>query len=112
MAAVNVIIGVSNLFCALLCGGLALPFLRDRVKPNAWYGVRFKRCYESEALWYAINRYGARRMLFWSAWVLAAGVAAFFVPLEGHSGRTLALALAPLVYLIACAETYRYARSR
>ncbi len=112
MAPVSMIIGVSNLFSALLCGGLAIPLLRGKVKMNTWYGVRFKKCYESDAHWYDINRYGARRMLFWSGVVLLGGLAAFFLPLEEHDGLTLALALTPLVYVIACLETYRYARRR
>ncbi|QXD14526.1 SdpI family protein [Rhodocaloribacter litoris] len=107
----GIFLGLTNVLCALLGIGLSLPLLRGRVKPNRLYGVRFRKAFESEALWYDINRYGARRMIFWSTVLLLIGLAAFFVPLEEEASLPVWLfALAPLLYLVPCLETYRYAR--
>ncbi len=110
MASINLILGLSNVFCAVLVLGLSMPLLRGKVKPNPLYGVRFAKSFESEELWYAINAYGARRMIIWSVVLLVIGVLTFFVPLEGHTLRTLLFAFAPLLYLIPAFEAYRYAR--
>ncbi len=110
MASINLILGLTNVFCAVLVIGLSMPLLRGKVKPNLFYGMRFAKSFESDELWYEINAYGARRMIFWSVVLLVIGGLAFFVPLEGHTLRTLLFAFAPLLYLIPTLETYRYAR--
>ncbi len=105
----NLLLGLTNIFCALLGIGLAIPLLRGKIPRNPLYGVRFRTSFASDELWYAINRYGARRMLVWSGVLLAIGVLAFFVPM--HSDVVVLLfALAPLLYLVPCIETYRYAQ--
>jgi len=112
MTSINLLLGLSNVFCAALVIGLSLPLLRGKVKRNLFYGIRLAKSFESEELWYEINTYGARRMIFWSLVLLVLGGLAFFVPLEGHTVRTLLFAFAPLLYLISAFETYRYARKR
>jgi hypothetical protein len=110
MIPLSVILGISNAACALLIIGLALPLLRRRVGMNSLYGVRFGRSFESEELWYDINEFGARRLIRWSIVLLMVGIATFFVPLGGRSWLTLGFAMAPLLLVIPCIETYRYAR--
>ncbi len=110
MASINLILGLSNVFCSALVIGLSLPLLRGKVKRNLFYGMRFAKSFESEELWCEINAYGARRMIFWSLVLLVIGGIAFFVPLEGHTLRTLLFAFAPMLYLIPTLETHRYAR--
>lgn len=108
MTTLGIIIGCTNTFCALLCAGLGLPMLRRQVAPNPWYGVRFKRCYESDELWYAINEYGARTMLWWSLPVLVCGLLSFFT--ENESWIVL-YAFVPMVYIVSAVQTWLYARS-
>jgi hypothetical protein len=112
MASINLILGLSNVFCAVPVIGLSLPLLRGKVKRNLLYGMRFAKSLESDERWYEINAYGARRMIFWSVVLLLIGVITFFVPLEGRLLRSLFFAFAPLLYLIPTLETYRYARKR
>jgi len=102
----NVAIAVSNVACAVLGIVLSRPFVSGKVPMNPLYGVRFKRSFESDAIWYEINRYGGRRMIVWSCAILGLGVAALFTP----SAVTLALGFAPLLYLVPCIESYRRLR--
>lgn len=114
MAYIGWLLGVSLIMTALLCILLSVPLLQGQVKMNRVYGIRFKKAFESEQLWYQINAYGARRIILWSVVVLAVGVAAFFVDFGGagavRSGRILAFGCAPLIVLIPCLETYLYTR--
>jgi hypothetical protein len=96
--------------CALLCAGLAVPLVRRRVPPNRLYGARFRKAFESDDLWYAINEYGGRRLVVWSAVVFVAGIGALFAPLDDSDALTIVFALAPMVYLIGCLETWLFAR--
>ena len=45
---------------ALVLIGAALPLWAGKVPMNSWYGVRIPEAFESEKLWYAINRHGGR----------------------------------------------------
>lgn len=109
MRSLNLIWGLTHLATAVVCCLLARPMIRGKIPMNALYGARFAKSYESEENWQAINRYGGRRMVFWS-WILGAiGVATLFVPLS-RVPVILIVAMAPMVYLIACIETYRFSR--
>ncbi len=111
MSEIGLAIGISNVVVALIGLLLALPLLRGKVKMNRLYGVRFRRSFESDELWYAINRYGARRLILWSLVLAAVGLASPFVVNEQRILVTIVLALAPAVlYGIGCLESYRYAQ--
>ena len=111
----SVLLGISNSLCAVLFVCLSLPLLKGRIRMNRWYGIRFKKAYESEKNWYRLNRYGAERIITWSVPLLVVGVATFFVPLQTQGGprRALivALASAPLIVLIPAVESYLYSRT-
>lgn len=73
-----------------LTGLLALPLLLGWVPPNGVYGIRVPEAYASESNWYAINAYGARRFLVFSALVGGMGLilkafpnAPFWLPIAG-----------------------------
>ena len=111
MSGLGIAIGISNIVVALIGWALAIPLLRGRVKMNRLYGVRFKRSFESDELWYAINRYGARRLIVWSIALAIVGIVTPFVVHEGRETMAVLLALAPAVfYGIACFESYRFAK--
>lgn len=107
MTALNIAIAATNVGCALLCILLARPLIRGKVAMNYLYGVRFRRSFESDEIWYEINRYGGRRMIVWSYALLGLGLVALFTP----PAWTVLLAFAPVLYLIPCVESYRYLRS-
>lgn len=111
MDPVALTIGLSWTIGGLLCAALAVPLVRGRVKPNVLYGVRFAQSFQSDDAWYAINRFGGKRMLVWSAPMIAAGVVAFFLPLRSHTALTFAAGLGPLIFvLIPTLESWRFAR--
>ena len=106
----SVIIGICNLFMGALMIGLHVPLLQGKVKMNPLYGMRFKKSFESEENWYAINRYGARLMIRWSLVILAVGLATFFIPLDTRPALAIGLAFVPLVVVIPAIQCYRFAK--
>ncbi len=58
----------------LMTGAVSLPLLFGKVPPNRFYGVRLRASFASEQNWYSINRFGAKRLLLFSAEVIALGL--------------------------------------
>ena len=83
----SVLLGISNSLCAVLFVCLSLPLLKGRIRMNRWYGIRFKKAYESEKNWYRLNRYGAERIITWSVPLLVVGVATFSCRSRRRGGR-------------------------
>src|SRR4051794_40975364 len=111
MDAVAITIGISWTLAGLLCIGLAIPLVRGRVGRNAFYGVRFPQSFESDEAWFAINRFGGKRLAAWSVPLILVGLVSFFLPLKSHPGVTLVLGFAPLVFiLIPVLQSWRFAR--
>jgi len=111
MDAVAITIGISWTVVGLVCIGLAIPLVRGQVGRNALYGVRFSQSFQSDDAWFAINRFGGRRLIVWSIPLVAIGIISFFLPLQSHTGLTLTLGFAPLIFiLIPLIETWRFAR--
>jgi len=57
----------------LLLALLSLPLIAQKVKPNPFYGFRVPQTLENPDLWYATNKYFAKRQL--AAGLLEAGAA-------------------------------------
>jgi hypothetical protein len=67
--------------------------------------------FRSDDAWFAINRYGGKRMALWSIAQITSGIAAFFVPKQGSPFRTIVLGIVPLLFvLIPAVESWRFAR--
>src|SRR5262245_46122373 len=43
---------------AVACVLVSIPLVLRRVPPNRYYGVRIKRAFEDERIWYSLNRVG------------------------------------------------------
>lgn len=95
------------IFCGALFVVLAIPLIKRRVKMNAIYGVRFKKSFESEDNWYAINEYGGRLLRLNGIVLIIMGVLGVWAP-ETTTGIVL-MSCAPLTVLITCIATYRFA---
>ena len=105
------IVGGAWSIAGLLCIVLAVPLVRGQVGRNALYGVRFPQSFQSDDAWFAINRFGGKRMIVWSIPMIIVGIISLFLPLRMHPGLGLALAFAPLSFvLIPLLETWRFAR--
>ena len=109
----NIIVGLSCIGCAALYVGLAIPLLRDRVKPNMMYGMRIAKAFESDENWYSINRYGARQFVIWAVPLALFGVVCFFLPpMKDNVSLALVAGLAPVWALIPpVVAILRYART-
>lgn len=111
----NIALGLSNIGAAVLFAVMALPLIQGKVKMNRVYGVRIKKAFVSNELWYKINSYGGRCLLAWSAVLAILGLVVFFLPLgtreQPNEAMTLVVALAPLMVLVPCiAQILAYAR--
>jgi SdpI/YfhL protein family len=100
-------IATPSIFCGILFIVISLPLLRGSIPMNRFYGFRISKAFTSNANWYAINKYGAKALIFWSIVMIASGVLLLFLGLPS----TLA-GLIPLVICIAVAifQTVHFAR--
>jgi uncharacterized membrane protein len=111
MDPIAVTIGISWTVAGLLCLGLAIPLIRGLVRPNRLYGVRFPQSFQSDEAWFAINRFGGKRLAIWSIPLVVIGLVTFFLPLQKHPRLTWVLGFVPLVFvLIPILQTWRFAR--
>jgi SdpI/YfhL protein family len=111
MDAVAITIGVAWIAAGLLSIGLAIPLLHGKVGPNGHFGIRFRECFQSNEAWFAINRYGAKRMITWALPMIVIGVATLFIPLQTRPMWALLFGLVPLAFvLIPVLSTWKYAR--
>ena len=111
MDMVAITIGIGWIAAGLLTVALAIPLLQGRIGRNALYGVRFRQCFQSDEAWFAINRYGAKRMLVWALPMVASGGATLLIPLQTRPFLALLFGLTPLVFiLVPVLDTWQFAR--
>jgi hypothetical protein len=106
----SIYLGISNIFCGLLFIAISIPLWKGSIKMNRYYGIRFKKSYESEKNWYKINKFGAKRIMLWSIPLLFIGFVTFFLRINDHSVLKLIITLAPLIVIIPAIESYVYAK--
>ena len=83
---------------ALLIAGISLPLLFRKVRPNHWYGVRVPASFVSTENWYAINEFGAKRLLGLSLALVVVGLVHLSLPPMPWWVDS-AFLLSPLVFL-------------
>jgi hypothetical protein len=78
---------------------------------NYWYGVRFKKSFESDENWYKINKYGSQQLIKWSYLLIGIGIITFFIPFKNNETFIIIFSLVPVFIIIPpVIKTYRYAR--
>ena len=113
MDTAGILLGCSNVFCAIVFILLSIPLAKGSISMNKHYGFRFAKAYESEENWYRINRYGGKQLIIWSVVLAILGVVTCFFPLEGKAPWIVVIALAPLIVIIpAVVTSYLYARKQ
>lgn len=111
MNPVAITIGLGWSIAGLVSIGAALPLLQGKVGRNALYGVRFPQSFQSDNAWFAINCYGAKRMILWALPMIAAGIAAFWLPRQASPLVVLICGFAPLLcVVIPVIDTWLFAR--
>lgn len=116
MTGIQIALGAVNIFCGCVFIGLAIPLVRRKIPRNSWYGVRIRKAFQSDELWYDINAYGGREFIIWSIPIVLTGIACFFFPLDESSPYPLVLALSVgsvvLFSMVAMIRTLKYAVRR
>lgn len=109
MNAVAITVGTSWIILGLLCIALAIPLIRGQVRRNGFYGIRVPAAFQSDDAWFAINRYGGRRLALWAVPMVVVGVVCLFLPLRTNTALTLLLGFAPLVFVfIPLVQAWRF----
>lgn len=110
MPLAHVMIPTAHITTAILILMVCYPLLRDQIPMNHWYGIRFKKSFESDENWYAINRFGAAQFIRWALVLLAIGVLGFALPLEDELVVIIYAILPALVLIPPCITSYRFAQ--
>ncbi|MBF0224899.1 MAG: SdpI family protein [Desulfobacterales bacterium] len=107
----SLFLSIGNILTGILIIGICIPLLKGKIKMNKWYGMRFKKSFESEENWYKINTYGAKRMIIWSSVLVMIGIINLWLPISGRNGLILLFGFAPLVILIPIIECYLFMKN-
>jgi uncharacterized membrane protein len=57
------ILSLVNIAVGILLAVLAIPMIREKIKPNLFYGFRTKKTMSDEKIWYAANKYAGKCMV-------------------------------------------------
>jgi hypothetical protein len=110
MELANILFGLMNTFLSFILICISIPLVKGHVSMNNFYGIRFKKSYESNENWTKINKYGGRQLIIWSIPLGIFGIASFFLPVSNSPMLYLISILAPFIVLIPCVMSYLYAR--
>jgi hypothetical protein len=102
--------GIGTMFIGIIFLLFSIPLLKRKVPMNRMFGFWFPQALTSTENWYAINAYGARRMMLWSLAMIFIGLVSIFTQLLAVRALQLILSLAPLLVLVPIIECYLYAR--
>jgi hypothetical protein len=75
----------------LLFVGLSVPLLLKKIPPNMWYGFRTRLTLGDPEIWYPVNAYGARWLLWIGVATVAAGLGCLWIPESWLAGYALVL---------------------
>ena len=105
----NVIFGLLNIVSGVLIIGISIPLVKRKIKMNRFYGMRIRKAFESDEIWYELNAYAGKLGIVWSIPIIVAGIICFFIPIHDENIVVLALvlvlvpvAVGALVPLIKC----------
>jgi hypothetical protein len=111
METAGIILGLSHIGIAILICLMSIPLVKGKVAMNKFYGIRFKKSYESEEKWYEINKYGGKLLIIWSIPLAILGFITFFLPLEGNKTLVIIIASAPTIIIIPAIQCYIFAKN-
>jgi hypothetical protein len=108
-----VVFGLGYVALGALSIGLAVPLIRRRIRPNAWYGIRIPAAFSSEEAWYRINRHGGKSLAYMGLAVAAVGAGnLLFLPEHPSPGVAVVEAFLPGILLVpTLIHVYRYPRA-
>lgn len=93
----------------LLLIALAVPLIRRKVPPNAWYGFRVPQTWSDPEIWYAANAHAGKYLLAVGVITVLAAIVLYLVPGISLDAYALACAGIILAALTVCAiRCFRY----
>jgi hypothetical protein len=96
----------------LLQISISLPLIREKVKPNPWYGFRIKATLENPRIWYAINKHFGQRLLVTAVGFLIGAVGLYFVPGINTDGYALiCLGIFVVFFMIGMGQSLSYLKA-
>lgn len=110
MEAANIIFGITHILTAFILIGISIPLVKGEISMNKFYGIRFKKSYDSDENWYKINKYGGQQLIKWCIPLALFGVISFFLPLGNSPVLYLISLCAPLIIIVPVITSYLYAR--
>jgi hypothetical protein len=91
---------------------LSLPLIARKIKPNPFYGFRVPATLENPEVWYAANRYFAKRQLIVALIDIVAAVGLYFWPGITIDAYALSiLGIFVLAFGIAFFQSWQYMKS-
>jgi hypothetical protein len=110
----NLTFAVVNIVCGIIFILISLPLAARKIPMNPIYGFRITKAFDSDENWYAINHYGAKQLIFWSALLIVIGLLYLVFPISDPSEQrlTVIFAVAPIIICPAAAiwKTILYAK--
>jgi uncharacterized membrane protein len=86
--------------------------LWEKVPPNGLYGFRVKATLENAQIWYAANKFAAKRLLVAGAVFMVAAVVLYFIPGIGVDTYSLgSLFLFAVPFVIGLVQSLRYVKA-
>lgn len=93
----------------LLLALIAIPLILEQVRPNWAYGFRLRRTLENPQVWYAVNKYGGKRLLAAGLGMSLSAVLIYLVPgLDLQTYALTCLVVFSILLTVAMAQTMRY----
>jgi uncharacterized membrane protein len=79
MLSINEKTCITFLILGLVIIMVCFPLYLGKIKRNIVYGFRIRKAFESDQNWYEINRYGAKSLIIWAVFLMAAGIMFLFI---------------------------------
>ena len=115
MKVLPLVAAIINIVLALFFIGISMPLVLGKVSMNRTYGIRFAKSFESEELWFKINRYGGWQLIIWSIPIAVLGLVVLVFPTlaTGPINFLLVTCAVPLICILAAVMTsYHYAKKQ
>ena len=91
---------------------LSLPLMAEKIKPNPYYGFRISATLSEPQLWYASNKYFAKRQLVAALILTSAALGLYFVPSISVDAYALSvLGMFVVVFGVVVAQSLRYIKT-
>lgn len=107
---------ISLLWLYILCGMLlvilSLPLIVEKVRPNSYYGFRVSKTLDDPAVWYAVNKYAGKRLLWMGIIYVLTAVGLYRIPnLSVNAYALSCLVVFVFAFTVAMIQSMRYMKT-